>query len=373
MEERSPRLRPVLLLVLLALLAGIVGGLAGGLIVRLSYEDEAAPSSASEPGDERQVVLQEDSAVIDVVARAAPSVVTIVNELSPREDRYGMLLGEVSVGSGVIIDEDGFIVTNEHVIRGAGRLTVILHDGEERSASIVSSDEPFTDLAVIKIDSGGLDALSWGDSDALQLGQQLVAIGSALHEFHNSVTVGVVSGLHRQWPRNGVIMEDLVQTDAAINHGNSGGALLNTQGELIGLNTTVVRSTDSGEVVEGIAFAISSNLAAPIVRAIVEEGSYPRAFLGVQHQDIDSITAQLVDLPIDRGALITLVSDGTPAGEAGFEEGDIILRMGDIDLNEEMPFLNALGQIAPGETVDFLVNRGGDEITLEVTLAARQR
>ena len=340
--------------------------------MRLLGDDESETPSPSAVAGESPAVLAEDAAVIDVVQRAEPSVVTIMNQMEPRRDESGALLEETLVGSGVIIDEDGFVVTNEHVIRDASQLTVRLYDGEERPAAVVSADDPFTDLAVIKIEPGGLKALSWGDSDALQLGEKVVAIGSALSEFHGSVTVGVVSGLHRRWQRDGVMMEDLVQTDAAINHGNSGGALLNSRGEMVGLNSNVVRSTDAGEVVEGVAFAISSKVAAPIVDAIIKEGSYPRAFLGIAHQDIDPETASF-DLPTDHGAVVVQVSPDTPADGAGIKEGDVILRIGDIELNSDMPFLNVLALITPGETEPVLLNRGGEEITVQVTFTSRER
>ena len=365
-------LRPALALVLLVLLAATIGGAAGGLTARLLGEDKSETPSPSADAGEPPVVLAEDAAVVDVVRRAEPSVVTIMNQMEPRRDESGALREETLVGSGVIINEDGFIVTNEHVISDAGRLTVRLYDGEERAAAVVSADDPFTDLAVIKIEPGGLKALSWGDSDALQLGEKVVAIGSALSEFHGSVTVGVVSGLHRRWQRDGIMMEDLVQTDAAINHGNSGGALLNSRGEMVGLNSNVVRSTDAGEVVEGVAFAISSKVAAPIVDAIIKEGSYPRAFLGIAHQDIDPEMASF-DLPTDHGAVVVSVSPDTPAAEAGIKEGDVILSMGDIELTSDMPFLNALALLTPGETEPVLLNRGGEEITVQVTFTARER
>jgi S1-C subfamily serine protease len=276
------------------------------------------------------------------------------------------------VGSGVIVDAEGFIVTNEHVIRNSSQLTVVMPDGEELPADLVSADDPFTDLAVIKVDASDLPVLRWGDSDALRLGEKVVAIGTALNEFEGSVTVGVVSGLHRRWAREGVVMEDLVQTDAAINHGNSGGALINSRGELVGINSTIIRSTDSGEVVEGIGFAISSKVAAPIVSAIISQGSYTRAYLGIAHQDIVPSFAPF-GLVADRGALVIRVSPDTPAEEAGLREGDIILRMGDIELTPDTPFINALGRLAPDVAVEFLVNRDGEEMTLDVKLVPRER
>ncbi len=369
-RERPPRL--LVWIVAIGLLCGVAGGLAGALVAHF-LSDEGTSSSQAATIVEQDVTLEEDSAVTDAVQKAVPCVVTILNKL----DSAGMTAPgteATAAGSGVIIDSRGFIVTNDHVVRDAAEITVVLHDGRQFPATLVSSDDPFTDLAVVKIDPGieALPALAWGDSDALKLGQRVVAIGSALNEFRDSVTVGVVSGSHRTWSGEGVVMEDLIQTDAAVNHGNSGGALINAEGELVGLNTSVIRSTESGEVVEGIAFAISSKIAQPIAQAIVDKGSYPRAYLGIAHQDIGPDVATLGQLPVDHGALVVRVSTGTPAGDAGIREGDIILKIGDIELSQEMPFLNALGRLQPGQPVALLVQRGDNQMTVLVTPTARE-
>lgn len=360
-------------LICVALLSGLVGGLVGGLVTRLATDGEEL--AVAEPTVEvyQRAVVQEASAVTEAVDRAIPSVVTVVTEQQPREDALGRVVEETAVGSGVIIDSRGYVVTNEHVVQGAVRLTVVLHNGQEHTASLVDEDDPFMDLAVLKIrgGNGGFEAISFGDSDALTLGETVVAVGTALMEFDSTVTVGVVSGLHRRWSRNGVVMEDLVQTDAAINHGNSGGALLNMRGELVGLNTTVIRSTEEGQVVEGVAFALSSNMVAPIVQTMIEEGSYPRAFLGVTHGDLTPDMKLVDGAPVDQGALVTSVSPGTPAEEAGLQAGDIIVRMGDQALDEEHPFINVLGRLKPGEVVPFVIYRDGARLTVEVTMGLR--
>jgi S1-C subfamily serine protease len=374
MQDNNRPQRLAIWIAVVALIAGLAGGLTGAVVTHVMSDDAAAPSPAVTTVEERQVTLEESSAVTDAVEKAVPSVVTIINTLAAGS-QFGLEAEETAAGSGVIIDSRGFIVTNEHVVQGAAGITVVLHDGREFPATLVSADDPFTDLAVVKIDPGAeeLPALSWGDSDTLKLGQRVVAIGSALSEFRDSVTVGVVSGSHRNWLRDGVLMEDLIQTDTAVNHGNSGGALINAAGELVGLNTSVIRSTDRGEPVEGIAFAISSNVAAPIVQAIVDQGSYPRAYLGIAHQDMTPAESALGDFPVDHGALVGRVSPGTPAEEAGIKRGDIILRMGDIELNEQMPFLNALGRLEPGQPVTLLIDRDGETMSLEVTPVARDR
>ena len=368
-RERPPRL--LVWVVVVGLLCGLIGGLTGALVTHLLSDHSASSSQAATTVEARQVTLQEDSAVTDAVQKAVPCVVTILNKLNSADT---MGTEATAAGSGVIIDSRGFIVTNDHVVRDAAEISVVLHDGREFAATLVSSDDPFTDLAVVKIDAGTeeLPALSWGDSDALKLGQRVVAIGSALNEFRDSVTVGVISGSHRDWSREGVVMEDLIQTDAAVNHGNSGGALINAEGELVGLNTSVIRSTEAGEVVEGIAFAISSKIAEPIAQAIIDDGSYPRAYLGIAHQDIGPDVATLGGLPVDHGALVVRVSEGTPAGDAGIREGDIILKIGDIELSQGMPFLNALGRLQPGQPVALLVQRGVNQMTVLVTPTARE-
>jgi S1-C subfamily serine protease len=362
--------RTVLILVALALLAGAVGGAVGGALVRLTSDQDGAATTAGSL-EQRRVVVSEESAVTDVVEKAGPAVVTVTSETQPQRDSSGRLTTETAVGSGVIIDEQGFVITNEHVVRDAATVRVRLQNGEEKPASLVSDDRPFTDLAVLRIQPGDLTAVPFGDSDALVLGQRVIAIGNTLSEFENTVTLGVVSGLHRRWRREGMVMEDLVQTDAAINHGNSGGALLNSEGELVGLNTTVVRNTEAGETVEGVAFALSSNTIAPIVRTIIERGRYPRPFLGIVHLDVDPTVAQVNNLPVSNGAYVAEVTPGSPAEEAGIQQGDIVVRMGDMTLNEDMPFINALSRLEPNRETEIVVNRGGREMTLEVTLALR--
>jgi len=373
MAERRQVRWPLATLAVVALLAGLVGGLVGGLVTRFTTGTDGEVAGEPPPRAEERFLIHEESAVTQAVDRAIPAVVTIVSELLPAQDARGRSVEETAVGSGVVIDERGYIVTNEHVVRDSVRLTVVFSDGRQRQASLVDDDYPFTDLAVIRVEPGseGLEAVPFGDSDALTLGQTVVAVGTALFEFEGTVTVGVVSGLHRRWPRNGVIMEDLVQTDAAINHGNSGGALLNTRGELVGLNTTVIRSTEKGQAVEGVAFAISSNTIAPIVRAIIEEGSHARAYLGVVHRDVTSEVAGTAGLPVDHGALILDVSPDTPAAEAGLRPGDIIVRMGDYELDEDMPFINALARLRPHQTVTFVTYRDDHRLTVDVTMGLR--
>jgi 2-alkenal reductase len=198
----------------------------------------------------------------------------------------------------------------------------------------------------------------------------VVAIGSALYEFHNSVSTGVVSGLHRRWLRQGVYMEDLVQTDAAINHGNSGGPLLNTKGEVIGITTNVVRNFEDSLVI-GISFAISSRTFQPIVKSIIATGRFPRPYFGIDHTNLDSEIAAQKRLRTDAGALVDRVTDGSPAQKAGIRAGDVILKVGAKDVDDETPFINALAAVGVNDRVPVKVLRDNQVYDLTMTVTPR--
>ncbi len=363
--RRSPWGWVVVLVVVSLSAGGVAGGLAGvltaGLLSDNGEEKTVAPLPTPVPGG---VVLQsEESAVTEAVQKALPAVVAVVNKDATLAGDGGQPL---AMGSGVIIDARGYIVTNEHVVDQVGQITVLLADGRQRDAELVGHDWPFTDLAVLKIDLEGLVPIALGDSDALVPGQRVIALGNPLENFRSSVTVGVVSGLGRRWQLDGIFMEGLIQTDAAVNPGNSGGALINSLGELVGMPTSVVRS-DNGRTVEGVAFAIPSKAIQDVTGQIIASGRTRRAYLGVSHVDVTSEVAAARSFPVDRGAWISSVGDGSPAAEAGIAVGDIILRMGEMDITADVPFLNALMRLNPDETVPVVINRNGDEITLKVT------
>jgi 2-alkenal reductase len=343
--------RLVWIAVLSLLLGAAAGAAAGGLTAYFITNDDAEPTTLS------QNVLEEESPLISAIQQAMPSVVAVLSQDANTSER-------LSLGSGVVINERGYIVTNEHVIRGATRLTAILANGEERPAQIVGHDAPFTDLAVLKIADGSLKAIEIGDSAALVLGQRVSALGNSLHDFKNGVTIGVVSGTERRFPRDNIYMEDLIQTDAAVNPGNSGGALINTAGQLVGIPTTVVRS-DTGQEVEGIAFAISSRTVLDVANQIISNGRVARPYLGVVHQDLftPDVGPQL-GLTATRGAVVTDVTANSPAAAAGIRRGDVILRIGQYEVTPEMPFLNVLRNLRPNQRVDIVIDRRGERLTL---------
>ncbi|HLC29617.1 MAG TPA: trypsin-like peptidase domain-containing protein [Dehalococcoidia bacterium] len=363
---------PILLLgvVIVALFAGALGGaITTALLLR--SDSAAAFSDAAAAASRGQLTLEENSAVIEVVKKVGPGVVTIVAAVDNPGGLGGATRPVSASGSGVVLDPRGFIVTNVHVVAGARSLDVVFADGRRQVAEIVGTDSPFTDIAVVKVSAKDLDTLPLGDSDALTPGQRVVAIGSALGDFRNTVTEGVISGLHRTWREGGIVLEDLIQTDAAINHGNSGGPLVNTQGQVIGINTSVIRQTQGGEAVEGIGFAIPSNTVQLVARQLIEKGRVTRPFLGVAHQQINPALASFYNLPVKYGAFVLQVTADGPAGRAGVQAGDILVRLGDDPIDDAHPFLNVLMKHAPKERVKLTVNRNGQQLELEAVLTER--
>lgn len=254
---------------------GVMGGVAGYYAAQNRAETVLPPAtadlaSAQPPAPapaSTNLSVVESSAVIDVAKQASPAVVTVINTLQSRTRRSGRGFGaNVAEGSGIIIDKEGHIVTNAHVVDGAQQLDVVFSDGTQVSAKLLGADST-VDIAVLQVSGNVPGVLSFGDSSNLQSGQTVVAIGSPLGSYRGSVTVGVVSGLNRSVPGTGD--SGLIQTDAAINHGNSGGPLLNLAGQVVGINTLVVQNTNSGDLAEGLGFAIPSNTVSAIVKQLL--------------------------------------------------------------------------------------------------------
>ncbi len=267
-----------------------------------------------------------------------------------------------ALGSGVIVSADGYILTNNHVIKDADEIKVVLYDRREFKGKVIGTD-PKTDLAVIKIDAENLPAIKIGESDDLKVGEVVIAIGNPFG-LNQTITMGIVSAVGRS--NVGIAdYEDFIQTDAAINPGNSGGALVNTRGELVGVNTAIF-STSGGYM--GIGFAIPSDMAKAVMKSIVKYGKVIRGWLGVTIQGLTPELAKSFDIKEDKGALVTDVVKDSPAQKAGFKRGDLIVEFDGKTVRDETSLRNMVANTPPGKTVQVRIIRDGKEKILTVTL-----
>ncbi len=359
--------------------------------------DQTPPTLAPEPTPlPPEAIAEADSEellLINLYERVNPSVVnilvTVENGLA--DNLQQDLFPTQGQGSGFVYDKAGHIVTNNHVIAEAAEVEVTFHDGSSATATVVGSD-PDSDLAVVKVEvlAESLRPVAWGDSDQLHVGQRAVAIGNPFG-LSGSLTTGIISALGRSLPtENAFNIPDIIQTDAAINPGNSGGPLLNSQGEVIGVNTAIVpRLSDLGErSFLGVGFAIPSNLVKRVVSGLIENGKYEHPWIGFQGNTVIPEIAEAMKLPQASGALIRQVISGSPADKAGLRGGtrdiilkdgrdvkiggDVILKIEDEDVKtfeDLISFLSRRGVV--GETVTLTVLRNGKEQTIELTLEAR--
>mgnify|MGYP006086141659 CR=1 FL=1 len=276
-----------------------------------------------------------------------------------------------SLGSGVILDkEKGYIITNSHVIDGADEIKVILQDKREFIAKIIGTD-PLSDVAIIKIDADSLIAVKTGDSNKLQIGEWVIAIGSpfGLH-LNNTVTAGIVSAVGRSDIVSKAKFENFIQHDAAINPGNSGGALFNLSGELIGINTAIATDGYSRSNA-GVGFAIPINQAKRVIEDLVDGGIVLRGYLGVSINDVDENTAKVLGLKNKKGAFITSVVKNEPAENAGIKEKDVITAMNSIPIENSTDLRNKVSNLRPSETVVFSIIRNELLLTIPVRLGTR--
>lgn len=373
---------------LLGIFIGVAGGAAtGGLVSYLVARQTAAQvaatvttinaqpvtaSNGTSPSNQTVTqpveVVSVSDAMVEAVKRVAPAVVTVTVTGST---------GRGS-GSGVIISDQGYIITNNHVVSGGNRYYVLFADGTRHEAKLVGTDS-LNDIAVLKVDGEVPGAAAIGDSVALQPGETVLAIGSPLGNFRNTVTAGVVSALNRSVPGSG--MEGLIQTDAAINSGNSGGPLINLRGEVVGINTLVVRNDlgfGSSAPVEGLGFAVPSSIFANVADQIIRTGQVRYPFLGITYLMIDGEVAAEYNLPVQNGAYINAGISGQPAvlpntaaAQAGLREGDIILAVNDQRLDGTVSLRQLLLQYRPGDTVELTILRDGREQRVSVTLGER--
>ena len=387
----------------LSLTAIVLAAVAFGMILAgsLDFTRTASAELAAEPASRAAAPAPRPGPVglpsfADIADRAMPAVVSIrsTDIIKPGQRRSGMdrffgdtpfnpFFGpdrrrgsgedeeeqEQSGGTGFIVEADGYVLTNNHVIDGAEKVEVSVGETDVYKAKVVGRD-PATDLALLKIDgTKPFPTLPLGDSDRIRVGEWVMAIGDPL-QFDKTVTVGVISGKGRAPGLSNVTrsFENLIQTDAAINQGNSGGPLVNLAGEVIGINTMIVRSSSSGTVAEGLGFAIPVNTARAVAEQIIQKGYFARPKIGISWQFVTPALAARYGLPVAWGAYVTDVQANSPAQRAGLKEGDIITQFDDITLDDTQPFINTLFTYNPGDTVTLTVMRENTEMHVDLTL-----
>lgn len=375
----------VLFILGISLFSGAFGFKIREIAWKIPYLSRLIPQKIETKTYTREI-FREESVVIDVVKKVGPSVVSIgvVRERriidffsDPFFDPFGFFRRpwgrkeeEVSIGTGFVISPDGLIVTNKHVVREIGaKYYVITSEGAKFAVKKIFRD-PENDLAIIMIDTpGNLPPVKLGNSDDLEVGQFVIAIGNALGEFRNTVTTGVVSGLGRAIVAGDPFagyqerLDNLIQTDAAINPGNSGGPLLNSRGEVIGVNV----ATSQGA--ENIGFAIPINVVKESLENFNKTGRFSRPFLGVRYYQVSRRVAILNEVP--PGAYIIEVVEGSPADKAGIREEDIIVKFGGDKVTEKNNLAKLISRHKVGEEVKLTVWREGEEVQLQVTLAEK--
>jgi serine protease Do len=358
----------VTLLIVMGLLA-----LTGCIVVPATAPAETVPSSTQVPAQSQYVDpawrfpaapgAQPETlpSITDVVGTVRPAVVSVITEVVAY-DLFNQAYTQEGAGSGVILDNAGYIVTNNHVVEGAREIQVELVDGTKYPASIVGTDA-LTDLAVIRAEAGGLPFASLGSSSNLAVGEWVVAIGNALGE-GISATEGIVSRLNVSLTVGGNTLKDLIQTTAAVNPGNSGGPLVNMAGEVIGINSVKVANIG----VEGMSYAIAIDGARPIVQALVNNGYVTRPWLGVSLYTVDRFTATVNKLSVEQGALVVEVVKDGPADRAGLQKGDVIVEFNGAAIANTDDLLQAIISSGAGDSVAVVYVREDDRLTTTAQL-----
>lgn len=363
-----------------AVAAGVVAGAATAAIGLVVVGDDDGPRLDEIEAVVREVVddalVARDERIPTAAAAVMPGVVIIDAEAPAERDEFGNLVARASVGSGLVLDREGHILTNEHVIRDTETIMVILADGRRFPAEVVGTDAPFTDVAVLRIEEQGLAPAPFGSSSALRFGETVLSVGNPLLGSEASVTVGVVSDPDTYFPRENFVQEHLIQTDAALNQGNSGGALVSLRGEVVGLTTTVIRETEAGSFVDGVGFALQMDVVLPIARAIALAGRYDRPDLGVvDERTVTRIAAAQLGLPVERGSFLLEITRNGPLAATGIRPGDILLSLDGHEIDADQPFLNVLALLTPGDPVEvvYLQNGESEERRATVIPEVRQR
>ncbi len=362
---------PFFTIVIVAIISAAIGGVIGAYIAPVYlYGRYIDYPYMQQPAERVEIIAQsEELNVIPAVAqKAMPSVVGITTISVQRNSFFGARRSQ-GLGTGVIVDSSGFILTNSHVVDNgsAQEVQVLLNNGETLEAEVLWNDISL-DLAVIKVDAVNLPVAELGESDNLIVGETAIAIGNPLGlSFERSVTAGIISGLNRSVPINEYeSIDGLIQTDASINPGNSGGPLLNSKGQIIGINTAKIQSG------EGLGFAIPINTAKPIVDEFIEKGEFRRVYLGVRPYDVEQVEASYGDIEgVDSGVFIWRVYEESSAEMAGMENGDVIVSMGGTEINTVRKLIAELYKYRPGDETTLGIVRDGEKMELRVRFTSR--
>lgn len=366
-----------------ALVAGLIGALVliwigvGATVLYQYLTSNHAPLTdhATTKDDGNALTSSAETTISAVASKVSPSIVSIVTQLQS-SSRYSSGLQEAA-GSGVIVSSDGVVLTNKHVVSSAKKVQIVLSDGTEYDDVKILGTDPLNDLAFLKIENAkNLPAAELGDSSTIKIGQSVIAIGNALGEYHNTVTSGIISGLGRSLVASDVTgtstesLSGLIQTDAAINSGNSGGPLLNTSGQVIGINTAIAQDA------ENMGFSIPINSAKGILKRVLAGKSVEHAYLGVRYVAVNAAVAKKYNLTTKTGAYVmgtngqSAVVSGSPASKAGIKEGDVIIKINGLAVGERGDVSSLISEYAPGETIEVTLVRGKDTKSVKVTLEA---
>ena len=306
----------------------------------------------------------------DVFQAVAPSVVIIDAEGPERVNEEGVIVVSAALGTGFLLDDLGHVVTAAHVIEGMDTFTVILSNGERRAAQRLGDDQPFSDVGVLRFEPEASDELaapSFAEGRDVAPGETVLAIGNTLLGAELAVTVGVVSDPDTTFFRERYEQDNLIQTDAALNHGNSGGVLVDIDGNIVGMTAVIARATRDGDFVDGIGFALQIASVLEVARAIVSDGFYPRPTFGVVNERLLNPTAAAqLDLEVSEGSFLIEIERQGAFARAGIRPGDVVRRLNDTPINAETPYLNALAELEPNVPVTVVVHRGNEDYVLRV-------
>lgn len=368
----------VAIFLILSFLMGIVGG-AGAVMVlssstRLQHILGIKNSNLNiTTTKSEKLKLEESSAIIDAVKKVTPAVVSITTTATA-QDFFGRTVEQEGGGTGFIITNDGLILTNKHVAQAGDSLSAMTSEGKSFDAKVVALD-PTNDLAILKIEASGLPVVDLGESNDLQIGQWIVAIGNALGQLQNTVTVGVISARERQITAGGGTsqqeqLNNLLQTDAAINSGNSGGPLINLAGQVVGINTAVASNA------QNIGFAIPINQAKSAIDSYKQSGKIIKPYLGVRYTIITKDIIDSMNLKVNHGALVgagqgqaAVVAD-SPAQKAGIKSGDILLEINGEQINENHTLAAIISEYKPGDEIEIKIYRDDKELSVKVKLGS---